>query len=88
MSSLVVELLEGRIDAAAANGVRWGTRLALAATLSHFLELGTELELLGSGCNAVLTKDQVDALWTQARNASDLLHHTSLRQLPTALPMA
>jgi hypothetical protein len=37
----------------------------LATALSHFLELGTELELLGSVCNADLMEDQVDALWTQ-----------------------
>jgi hypothetical protein len=35
----------------ATNGVHWVTYLALAATLSHFLDLGTELELLGSGRN-------------------------------------
>jgi hypothetical protein len=36
----------------------------LVAALSHFLELDSELELLGSGCNADLMKDQVDAFWT------------------------
>jgi hypothetical protein len=45
----------------------------LAAALSHFLELETELELLGSRCNADLNEDQVDALWTQARHASESL---------------
>jgi hypothetical protein len=49
--SLVVELLEGYIDAAAANRVHWGTRPVLATALSHFSELGSELELLGSGHN-------------------------------------
>jgi hypothetical protein len=34
----------------------------LGAALSHFLELGNELELLGSGRNVDLTEDQVDAL--------------------------
>jgi hypothetical protein len=34
--SMVVELHEGRIDAAAANGVDWGSRSALVATVSHF----------------------------------------------------
>jgi hypothetical protein len=34
--SMVVELLEGHIDAAATNGVRWGTQSALVATLLHF----------------------------------------------------
>jgi hypothetical protein len=47
--SSIIELLEGRIDAATTNGLRWGTRSALAAALLHFLELGAELELLGSG---------------------------------------
>jgi hypothetical protein len=53
--STEVELLEGRIDAATANGVHWGTRSVLVATLSHFLELKPELELLGSKHNQGLT---------------------------------
>jgi hypothetical protein len=63
MSSLVVslssaaELLEGCIDVAAANKDLWGTRLVLATTLSHLLELGTKLVLLGSGRNADLMED-------------------------------
>jgi hypothetical protein len=36
----------------------------LAATLSHFLELGAELKLLGSRCNAGLTEDQTNTLLT------------------------
>jgi hypothetical protein len=36
----------------------------LVAALSHFLELKTKLELLGSGHNADLIVDQADALWT------------------------
>jgi hypothetical protein len=55
--SMVVELLEGRIDTATANGVHWGTRSTLVATLSHFPELKTKLELLGSGRNADLIED-------------------------------
>jgi hypothetical protein len=62
--SSIVELFESRIDAAAGNGGCWGTQSALAATLSHFLELGAELELLGSRCNADLTEDQTNALLT------------------------
>jgi hypothetical protein len=58
----MVELLEDCIAVAIANGVRLGTRSALAAALSHFLELGTKLELPESGRNADLTEDQVDAL--------------------------
>jgi hypothetical protein len=65
--SSVVELLGGHIDTATANGVHWCTRSALTVALSHFPELGTEHELLGSRRNADLMKDQVDALWTQAR---------------------
>jgi hypothetical protein len=57
----------------ATNGVHWVTNLALAATLSHFLELGTELELLGSGRNTNMTERQVDALWTRVHQDSDSL---------------
>jgi hypothetical protein len=41
----------------------------LDAIVSHLPEVDVEmeLELLESGCNADLTKDQVDALWTQTR---------------------
>jgi hypothetical protein len=55
--SSVAELLEGRIDAAAATGVHCGIQLALFAALSHFSELGTKLVLLGSGCNTDLMED-------------------------------
>jgi hypothetical protein len=51
------ELLEGHIDDAASNGVCWHTQSALATTLSHFWELGTELKLLGSGHSADLIED-------------------------------
>jgi hypothetical protein len=71
--SIVVELRKGQIDTVATNGVYWGTRSTLVAALSHFPELKSELELLRSGCNADLTKDQADALWTQVRMASDSL---------------
>jgi hypothetical protein len=62
--SMVVELLEGRIHIATANRVCCRTRSMLVAILSHFPELKSELELLGSGRNADLTEDQVDAFWT------------------------
>jgi hypothetical protein len=39
-----------------------GGRLALTAVLSHFPELEHELELLGSGYNANLMKDEMEAL--------------------------
>jgi hypothetical protein len=54
--SVAVELLEGWVDFMAANGVRWGTRSALVAALSHFSKLDTELELLESGRNTDLTE--------------------------------
>jgi hypothetical protein len=66
--SILVELLEGQIETATAtatataNGVCWGTQSALVATLSHFPELKTELELLWSKRNADLIEDQADAL--------------------------
>jgi hypothetical protein len=59
-----LELIEEHFDIAVANGVFWGDRLALATALLHFSELEAELELRGSGCNANLMEDQVDALWT------------------------
>jgi hypothetical protein len=71
--STVAELLKGRFDTMTTKGVHWGTRSALITTLSHFLELEVELELLGSGHNATLTEDQVDALWLLAHQISDLL---------------
>jgi hypothetical protein len=60
--STVAELLEGQIDTVAANVVRWGSRSALVATVSHFPELDTDLEVLGSGHSVGLTMDEVDAL--------------------------
>jgi hypothetical protein len=71
--STVVELLEGRVDAVTTNRVRWGTRSVLVTALSHFPEPEAELELLGSGRNAVLMEDHVDALWILACPASGLL---------------
>jgi hypothetical protein len=69
----MVELLEGRINTAVANGVHWGTRSSLVASLSHFPELNFELELLRSGRNVDLTEDQTDSLWTQVHVALDSL---------------
>jgi hypothetical protein len=45
----------------------------LVTTLSHFLELEAELELLGSGHNVAQMEDRGDALWILARSASNLL---------------
>jgi hypothetical protein len=36
---MIAKLLEGRIDTADANGIRYGTRSALVAILSHFLSI-------------------------------------------------
>jgi hypothetical protein len=60
--SAVAERLKGRIDTAAANGVRWGSRSALVATMSHFLELDADLEVLRSGHSVGLIEDEVDTL--------------------------
>jgi hypothetical protein len=60
--SSTVEQIEGRVDVVAANGLHWGAQLALTAILSYFLELELELELPGSGYNADLTKDEMEAL--------------------------
>jgi hypothetical protein len=59
--SIMAELLEVQIDATTANRVRRGTRSLLVASLSHFLELKSELELLGFGRNADLIEDHADA---------------------------
>jgi hypothetical protein len=71
--SMVVELLEGWVNAAAANRVRWGTWSALVGALLHFSELEEKLELLGSGCNTALLEDQVDALCAMVCSTSDFL---------------
>jgi hypothetical protein len=71
--STVVELLEGQVNAAATNGVRYRTQSALVAALLHFLLLDAELELLMSERNADLTEDQVDAFWARVRATSDSL---------------
>jgi hypothetical protein len=54
---MVAEEAENCINTAAANGVRWGTRSALVAILSHLPELEPELELLGSGWDVDLSDD-------------------------------
>jgi hypothetical protein len=59
-----VELIEGHVDAVATKGVPWRTQSALTVTLSHFPELETGLELLGSRRNTDLTESLLDALWT------------------------
>jgi hypothetical protein len=61
-TSVVALLLEGRIDATIANGVRWGSHFALVDTMSHFPVLETELEVLGSRRSADMIEDEIDAL--------------------------
>jgi hypothetical protein len=60
--SMALELPEDRVDIVAANKVQWGTRSVLVAALSHFVELKSELELLGSRQNVDMTDDQAEAL--------------------------
>jgi hypothetical protein len=71
--STVAELFKGWIDAATTDGVHWGSHSTLVAVVLHFPELETELEVLGSGCSVDLIEDEVDALWTRVRTASDSL---------------
>jgi hypothetical protein len=77
--SLVVALsstmkqIEGRIDAAATNRVHWWAWLALTTVLSHFPKLELTLELVGSGYNADLIKDEMEDLWIQTQRASESL---------------
>jgi hypothetical protein len=59
----------------------------LATALSHFLELGAELELLGSRCNVDLTEDHVDALWTQRVRPQTHWNLMFLLRLPASLLM-
>jgi hypothetical protein len=61
--SSIIEQIEGRVDAVAANGVHCRAWLALIAVLSHFPELELELELLRFGYNADLMKDEMEDLW-------------------------
>jgi hypothetical protein len=58
--SVPVELLEGRIDATAANGACWASHSALVAVVLHF----PELEVLGSRRSADLTEDEAGIFWT------------------------
>jgi hypothetical protein len=55
------ELIKGHFNAAAINAVHCGAWLALTAVMSHFDELESKLELLGSWYNADLMKDEMEA---------------------------
>jgi hypothetical protein len=76
--STVAELLKGRINAAATNGVCWGSRSALVTVVSHFPELKTKLEVLGSKRSTDLTEDEADALGIWLRAASHSLWFSSM----------
>jgi hypothetical protein len=71
--SAVVEQLKRQIDVAAANEVHWGSRYVLVVAVLHFPELGIDLEVLGSRRGAGLIEDEVDALWSKVRVATDSL---------------
>jgi hypothetical protein len=45
----------------------------LTTVLSHFPELGLELELLGSRYNADLAKDEIEVFWTRTCQALESL---------------
>jgi hypothetical protein len=68
-----MELLKSCIDAATANGVRWGSRSTLVAAVLHFSKLKTKLEVLGSGRSVDLIEDEAVALWVWVRTTLDLL---------------
>jgi hypothetical protein len=53
--------------------VRRGAWLALTTILSHFPELEVKLDLLGCGYDVDLSCDEMEALWTQTRGASESL---------------
>jgi hypothetical protein len=61
--SSIVKQIEGRIVAAAANGIHWGVT-GTDRCLVTLPQLDLKLELLGSGYNADPMKDEMEALWT------------------------
>jgi hypothetical protein len=65
--------IEGRVDAAAINGVDWGAWLALTTILSHFPELESDFKLLGSRYDADLMKDEMEIFYTQTHRPSGSL---------------
>jgi hypothetical protein len=78
--STVAKEVESQINTTAANGVRWGTQSMLVTASSHFPELKSDLELLGSGRNTDLHDEQADVFWPLVSMASD-----SLSSLVTSL---
>jgi hypothetical protein len=55
-------VLRNQIYIAATNGVHWGSHSVLVVTVSHFLELDADLEVLGFGGSVGLIDDEVDAI--------------------------
>jgi hypothetical protein len=55
----------------AVDGVYYGVPFCVRCHRVTFLELKSELELLGSGRNVDLIEDEVVALWTRVCLASD-----------------
>jgi hypothetical protein len=66
-------LLKGRINAATADGVCWGSYSMLVVVVSLFLELKTKLEELEFVHSADMTKDEADALLIRVCAALDSL---------------
>jgi hypothetical protein len=50
-----------------------GGQRVLTAALSYAPELEVKLDLLGSRYNAVLTSDEMEALWVRTHRASEYL---------------
>jgi hypothetical protein len=71
--SAVTEQLEGWIDTATTNRVCWGSHSALVVMVLHFPELDADLEVLGSGHNAGLAKDEINHLRSWVCAVVDLL---------------
>jgi hypothetical protein len=70
--SSTVKQIEGRIDAAATNGIHWGVT-GIDCCLVTLPQLDFKLELLGSRYNVDPTKDEMEALWTRTRRALESL---------------
>jgi hypothetical protein len=83
--SMAVELLEGQIDAVAANRVCWRSHSPLATAVSHFLELKTELHVLGSRRSADLTEHGQIPSGSRCVQSRIRLHRMFLPRVPITL---
>jgi hypothetical protein len=83
--SVAAELLKGRIDAAAANGVRWGSYSPLVATMPHFSELKTELEVLGFRRGVDLIEEEQMPSGSERLRPRIRWHHMFLLRLSVTL---